>query len=43
MHWTHIVEEVIAGRLTVEHQRVPLADVETAWEATGGGRVVLIV
>ena len=38
---THVVEEVLAGRLTVEHQRVPLAEVAQAWNRPGG-RVVLV-
>ena len=38
---THVVEEVLAGRLTVEHQRVPLAEVAEAWNRPGG-RVVLV-
>jgi NADPH:quinone reductase len=37
---THIVAEVLAGRLTVAHQRVPLADVTAAWTRSGD-RVVL--
>jgi len=38
---THVVEEVLAGRLTVEHQRLPLAEVAQAWNRPGG-RVVLV-
>jgi NADPH:quinone reductase-like Zn-dependent oxidoreductase len=37
---THVVGEVLAGRLTVAHQRAPLADVTAAWARTGD-RVVL--
>lgn len=37
---THVVDEVLAGRLTVAHRRVPLADVTDAWNRTGD-RVVL--
>ncbi len=36
-----VVELAVAGRLTVEHEQVPLADVATAWSRTSGGRVVL--
>ena len=36
----HVVEEVLAGRLTVAHRRVPLADVAEEWSAPGD-RVVL--
>jgi NADPH:quinone reductase-like Zn-dependent oxidoreductase len=37
----HVVDEVLAGRLTVAHQRMPLADVTAAWTAPGD-RVVLV-
>jgi NADPH:quinone reductase len=37
----HVVDEVLTGRLTVAHQRVPLADVTGAWTRTGD-RVVLV-
>jgi NADPH:quinone reductase len=37
----HVVAEVLAGRLTVAHRRVPLADVTAAW-SRGGDRVVLV-
>jgi NADPH2:quinone reductase len=37
----HVVDEVLAGRLTVAHQRVPLADVAAAWDRAGD-RVVLV-
>jgi NADPH:quinone reductase-like Zn-dependent oxidoreductase len=37
----HVVDEVLTGRLTVAHQRVPLADVTDAWNRTGD-RVVLV-
>lgn len=36
----HVVDEVVAGRLTVDHRRVPLADVAQAWNLAGP-RVVL--
>jgi NADPH:quinone reductase-like Zn-dependent oxidoreductase len=36
----YVVDEVLAGRLTVAHQRVPLAGVTDAWNRTGD-RVVL--
>ena len=39
---THVVEEVVAGRLTVEHQRVQLSAVADVWARTTGGRVVLV-
>jgi NADPH:quinone reductase-like Zn-dependent oxidoreductase len=43
---THVVQEAAAGRLTVEHERVPLADVTAAWArqvaGQAGGRIVLI-
>jgi NADPH:quinone reductase len=43
---THVVQEAAAGRLTVEHERVPLARVTAAWvrhvAGQAGGRVVLI-
>lgn len=38
---TRVVELAVAGRLTVEHHRVPLADAATAWSRTSDGRVVL--
>jgi NADPH:quinone reductase-like Zn-dependent oxidoreductase len=42
---TRVVEEAVAGRLTVEHERVPLADAERAWtrqsEGRATGRIVL--
>jgi NADPH:quinone reductase len=38
---THVVDEVLAGRLTVAHRRAPLADVTQAWTRTGD-RVVLV-
>ena len=38
---THVVDEVLTGRLTVAHQRVPLADVTDAW-TRAGDRVVLV-
>lgn len=37
----HIATEVVAGRLVVEHQRIPLADVAAAWDRPGP-RVVLV-
>ena len=37
-----VVEESIAGRLTVPHQRLPLGEVAQAWERTADGRVVLV-
>ncbi len=37
-----VVAEIIAGRLTVPHQRVPLGEVAQAWERTADGRVVLV-
>ncbi|HET8971232.1 MAG TPA: zinc-binding alcohol dehydrogenase family protein [Candidatus Nanopelagicales bacterium] len=37
----HIAGEVVAGRLTVDHERVALADVTDAWHRTGP-RVVLV-
>jgi NADPH:quinone reductase-like Zn-dependent oxidoreductase len=37
----YVVDEVLAGRLTVAHQRVPLADVARAWDRAGD-RVVLV-
>ena len=43
---THVVQEAAAGRLTVEHERVPLANVTSAWArqvaGQAGGRIVLI-
>lgn len=38
---THVVAEVLAGRLTVEHRRVPLSDVAGAWNLAGP-RIVLV-
>lgn len=37
----HIATEVVAGRLVVEHQRIPLAEVAQAWDRPGP-RVVLV-
>jgi len=37
----HVVDEVLTGRLTVAHQRLPLADVTDAWNRAGD-RVVLV-
>jgi NADPH:quinone reductase-like Zn-dependent oxidoreductase len=37
----HVVDEVLAGRLTVAHRRMPLADVTAAWTAPGD-RVVFL-
>jgi NADPH:quinone reductase-like Zn-dependent oxidoreductase len=37
----YVVDEVLAGRLTVAHQRVPLGDVAGAWDRAGD-RVVLV-
>lgn len=43
---THVFSEAAAGRLTVAHERAPLADVTTAWtrhvEGRAAGRIVLI-
>jgi NADPH:quinone reductase-like Zn-dependent oxidoreductase len=43
---THVVREAAAGRLTVDHERVPLSDVAAAWgrhvAGQAGGRIVLI-
>jgi NADPH:quinone reductase-like Zn-dependent oxidoreductase len=43
---THVVQEAAAGRLTVDHERVPLADVTAAWgrhlAGRASGRIVLI-
>ena len=39
---TRIAQEVLAGRLTVRHQRVPLGAVSEVWSSTGNGRVVLV-
>ena len=36
----HVVDEVLAGRLTATHQRAPLSDVTAAW-SRAGDRVVL--
>lgn len=36
----HVVGEAVAGRLTVAHERVPLADAHRAWSRPG--RVVLV-
>jgi NADPH2:quinone reductase len=33
-----VVAEAVAGRLTVEHERIPLADVTDAWARQTGGR-----
>jgi NADPH:quinone reductase-like Zn-dependent oxidoreductase len=38
---THVAAEVVAGRLVVEHQRVPLAEVAGVWDRPGP-RVVLV-
>lgn len=38
---THVVAEVVAGRLTADHQRVPLADIAQVWDRSGP-RVVLV-
>ena len=38
---THVVGETLAGRLTVDHERVPLAEVGDAWNRSGR-RVVLV-
>lgn len=38
---TRVAELAVAGRLTIEHEQVPLADAATAWTRTSGGRVVL--
>jgi hypothetical protein len=37
----HVVDEVLAGRLTVAHEPVPLVDVTGVWNHAGD-RVVLI-
>jgi NADPH:quinone reductase-like Zn-dependent oxidoreductase len=39
---THVVGEVLAGRLTVAHEPVPLVDVAEVWNRPSGDRVVLI-
>ena len=39
---SRVVAENIAGRLTVAHQAVPLAEAPAAWYRTGNGRVVLV-
>ena len=43
---THVIQEAAAGRLTVDHERVPLADVTEGWvrhvDGQAGGRIVLI-
>ena len=39
---SHVVAEVLAGRLTVAHEPVPLVDVAAVWSRTSGDRVVLI-
>jgi NADPH:quinone reductase-like Zn-dependent oxidoreductase len=43
---THVVREATAGRLTVVHERVPLADVTDAWvrhvDGKARGRIVLV-
>lgn len=38
---THVVTEIVAGRLSVDHRPVPLADVADAWDRSGP-RVVLV-
>lgn len=38
---THVAREVVAGRLTVDHHRVPFADVARVWDRPGP-RVVLV-
>lgn len=38
---TRVVDLAVGGRLTVEHDNVPLADVAAAWTRTSGGRAVL--
>jgi len=38
---THVVGEVLAGRLTVAHEPVPLVDVAGVWDHAGD-RIVLI-
>jgi NADPH2:quinone reductase len=42
----HVVQEAAAGRLTVDHESVPLADVTSAWtrqvDGRAAGRIVLI-
>jgi NADPH:quinone reductase len=38
---THVVDEVLAGRLTVAHEPVPLVDVAGVWDHAGD-RIVLI-
>lgn len=37
-----VVEEAVAGRLTVAHQAVPLADAAAVWTRTEAGRIVLV-
>ena len=37
----HVVDEVLAGRLTVAHEPVPLVDVTGAWDHAGD-RIVLV-
>jgi NADPH:quinone reductase-like Zn-dependent oxidoreductase len=43
---THVVQEAIAGRLTVDHERVPLSDVADGWlrhvDGQAAGRIVVI-
>ena len=43
---THVVQEAAAGRLTVDHERLPLADVTNAWgrhvDGKARGRIVLV-
>jgi NADPH:quinone reductase len=39
---SHVVDEVLAGRLTVAHEPVPLVDVTAFWGRTSGDRVVLV-
>ncbi|WP_420123476.1 zinc-binding dehydrogenase [Nakamurella sp.] len=38
---THVATEVLGGRLTVDHHRVPLAEVAQVWDRPGS-RVVLV-
>jgi NADPH2:quinone reductase len=38
---THVATQVVAGRLTVDHQRIPLTEVARAWHLAGP-RVVLV-
>ncbi|HVL84742.1 MAG TPA: zinc-binding alcohol dehydrogenase family protein [Pseudonocardia sp.] len=39
---TRVAELAVAGRLTVEHEPVPLADAAAAWSRTSAARAVLI-